>query len=166
MSQQFERPDAAKEYFAWEKVALDGREVKCPMVVTITAGDWATFPTTPSYVDQWSGQTIVTSGLFHEFNSRVGCLVNDTVTTDTATIACAGRFFAPIEGGITPTPGELCYWDISAEVFVLAASATTGDILCGFFIGTEVTLGAGNDRHLPAGDYCEIELTPYQSIAP
>ena len=164
MSQQFERPDAAKEYFAWEKVALDGREVKSPMVVTITAGDWATFPTTPSYVDQWSGQTIVTSGLFHEFNSRVGCLVNDTVTTDTATIACAGRFFAPIKTGETPTPGEPAYWDQTAEKFTLVSAA--GLIFCGFFIGTEETLGSGNSRHLIEGDYCELELTPLQYIVP
>lgn len=161
---RYTRPDAAKEYFSFEKVNRSGIDWGSDMVVTLTATDWGTIAN-PSYVDVDGAGTVVCSGLPHEFNGRVGVVTEDTLTTEDGVVACAGVFFMPIATGITPTQGEPAYWDVSAETFILTG-AVTGDIQCGFFRGTEVTLGSGNSQHLPAGDYCLVELTPYQTVLP
>lgn len=165
-SSRYERPDSAKEYFSFGKVNKSGIGFGSTVEVTLTAGNWAAEPN-PSYVDKLSGSTIVCSGLAHEFGGRVGIVTDDTVTGTTGNVACSGIFLVRIFAGRTPAKNSIAYWDVSLELFTdNLAATTTGDIKCGYFVGTAFTISAADSYHLPAGDYCLVQLTEYQLVLP
>lgn len=161
---RYTRPDAAKLYVSIDKVNKSGSNIGSITEVTLTAGDWGTFPN-PSYVNETGGETIVCSGLPHNFGDRVGIVLEDTITATVGAIACAGRFFVKITTGRTPAVNDIAYFDVSAETFSdnLAAMGA-GDIQCGYFVSAAETLAGGNTKKLPAGDWAIVELTPYQTV--
>lgn len=162
---RYTRPDAAKEYFSFEKVNKNGTDYGSDAVVTLTATDWGTIAN-PSYVDENTGDTVVCSGLPHEFGGRVGVVIEDTISTEAGAITCSGIFLLPILTGLTPAQNDIAYWDVDAEEFTNLAATTTGDIQCGYYRSTAITIGASDQYHLPAGDYALVELTPYQTVLP